>query len=93
MLVYRDRNGASDFVGRIDYSTDKPATFIYDRSYLDRGTSAGELGISELLPLDNSPYYIEEFGPQACAYVRRHLYSTHGIFNRYAFRLWQPSRH
>lgn len=63
MLVYRDRNGASDFVGRIDYSTDKPATFIYDRSYLDRGTSAGELGISELLPLDNSPYYIEEFGP------------------------------
>ena len=63
ILVYRDRDGRRDFVGRVDYSVAQPAAFTYDPAYLRRALAAGELGISELLPLDAVPYSIDEFGP------------------------------
>ncbi len=31
ILVYRDRNGYRDFVGKIDYAAAKPGTFTYDK--------------------------------------------------------------
>lgn len=63
ILVYRDRDGARDFVGRIDYTDGEHGTFAYDARYIEKALSAGELGISELLPLDMAPYATEEFGP------------------------------
>lgn len=63
ILLYRDRNGARDLVGRIDYTSGKSANFTYDAQYLKRAQAAGELGISELLPLDVTPYSADEFGP------------------------------
>lgn len=63
ILVSRDREGHPDFVGRIDYEVGETASFAYDLEYVDRALSLGELGISELLPLDIAPYSIEEFGP------------------------------
>lgn len=64
ILVYRDREANRDLVGRIDYDTgESAATFTYDPAYLARAGAAGELGISELLPLDGTPYAASEMGP------------------------------
>lgn len=63
ILVYRDREGRLDFVGRVDYEVGEAASFAYDPAYVERALSLGELGVSELLPLDIAPYPIEEFGP------------------------------
>lgn len=63
ILVYRDRGGSRDLAGRIDYATAGVGSFAYDPDYLKRAQSAGELGISNLLPLDSEAYSAEEFGP------------------------------
>lgn len=63
ILVYRDKNGQREFIGRIDYSTEKPSSFVYDNEYVTRAFSTGEFGVSESLPLDIAPYSAEEFGP------------------------------
>ena len=63
ILVYRDREGLRDFVGRVDYARAESASFTYDPAYLARAVVAGELGISELLPLDGAPYSVDDFGP------------------------------
>ena len=64
ILVHRDREGKRDLVGRIDYERGgHKAGFAYDPDYLSRATAAGELGISELLPLDRTPYGVDEIGP------------------------------
>lgn len=62
ILLYRDRDGLRDLVGQIDYENGKAGTFLYDTEYLARSQLAGELGISELLPLDPDPFSAEEFG-------------------------------
>lgn len=64
ILVYRDRDGARDLIGRIDHEQgESGASFAYDSTYVSRATAAGELGISELLPLDSAPYNQDEIGP------------------------------
>ena len=64
ILVYRDREANRDLVGRIDYDAgENTAAFTYDPAYLARSTAAGELGISELLPLDGAPYAASEMSP------------------------------
>lgn len=61
--MFRDRSGKRERVGRVDFSPASSASFAYDPGYLDRAIAAGELGISELLPLDKVPYTAEEFSP------------------------------
>lgn len=64
ILVHRDREGKRDLVGIIDYERGGSSTsFTYDPNYVSRATAAGELGISERLPLDNAPYGADEIGP------------------------------
>lgn len=63
ILVYRDRNGHPEFVGRIDYRRGERGTFSYDEAYVRRAVQAEELGISVMLPLDAAPYSSAEFGP------------------------------
>lgn len=62
ILVYRDRDGERDLLGRIDYRSGRSASFQYDARYLERARALGELGISERLPLDSAAYGAEEFG-------------------------------
>ncbi len=62
ILVFRDRLGQKDLLGRIDYSADASGVFSYDSDYLTRARAANELGISETMPLDDLPYTSEEFG-------------------------------
>lgn len=63
ILVYRDRNGHPEFVGRIDYRRGERGTFSYDEAYVRRAVQAEELGISVMLPLDAAPYSSAEFEP------------------------------
>lgn len=68
ILVYRDWERSTGecakiYVGRIDYEPGASALFTYDSAYLERGRAAQECGISERLPLTNSTYTIEQFGP------------------------------
>ena len=63
IIVFRDRGVKRELVGRLDFSPTSSASFAYDPGYLDRAIAAGELGVSELLPLDRAPYTAEEFGP------------------------------
>ena len=46
ILVYRDRLGSRDLVWRIEYVRGVSASFCYDKDYLSRAKTAGELGIS-----------------------------------------------
>lgn len=62
ILVYRDRDGQRDLVGRIAYSSGQQGSFAYDSEYVVRAKSVRELGISETLPLDVAPYAMEECG-------------------------------
>lgn len=62
--VYRDRFGVRDYVGRIGSGVPRESSvFTYDSDYALRSRAGGELGISELLPIDVSPYTQSEFGP------------------------------
>lgn len=63
ILVYRDQPARREFVGRIDYAVGRFASFAYDPGYVKRGLLAGEVGISELLPLDSELYDARDFGP------------------------------
>ena len=63
ILVYRDRLGSRDLVGRIEYVRGVSASFCYDKDYLSRAKTAGELGISERLPLDDAPYGLSAMSP------------------------------
>lgn len=64
ILVYRDKGTSRDLVGRIDHdAAGGAASFEYDAAYLAQARAAGELGISETLPLDEAPYAAAEFGP------------------------------
>ena len=64
MLVYRDRDGMRDLLGRLEHNPGNAnATFTYDPVYLARARSHSELGISERLPLDEAPFEAAEFGP------------------------------
>lgn len=63
ILVYRDREGHKDLVGRIDFERGASASFAYDGNYLSKAMQLGEIGISETLPLDAMPFSAEEIGP------------------------------
>ena len=64
MLVYRDRDGVRDLLGRLEHNPGNAnATFTYDPAYLASARSHGEFGISERLPLDEAPFEAAEFGP------------------------------
>ena len=63
LLLYRDFGTEREFVGRIDYERYRHASFTYDGAFVSAGRSAGQFGISERLPLDESPYSEQEIRP------------------------------
>lgn len=63
ILVYRDTPEGKTFVGSIAYDSTSESAFHYDRRYLFAAEDAGELGISERIPLDSEPYGPEEITP------------------------------
>lgn len=64
ILVYRDKQLSRDLVGRIDYNAASgEISFEYDTAYLACAQALGELGISEMLSLNEAPYTASEFAP------------------------------
>lgn len=61
ILVYRDRDGFPDLMGRIDYQALKSGVLHYDERYLKKARANKELGVSLTLPLDERGYSAQEF--------------------------------
>lgn len=62
IVIYRDSAQGKRLLGRIDHVVGDSAVFQYDEDYLAQALAAGELGVSELLPLRSNSYDPSEFG-------------------------------
>ena len=63
IFVNREILGNREFIGEITYDSAGKGKFIYDAKYLNQAKNNGELGISELLPLDTQIYSSDEIDP------------------------------